>query len=310
MGKGAVALVPVRLVRSFGLQPHLYADDTQIYGFTRPGAADRLQGRVVECIAAVADWMRSNRLQLNTAKTEVLWCSSVRRQHQLPATPLMVGIDLVSPVNFVRNLGIYMDADLSMRTHVIKTASSCFAVLRRIRCIRRSASRPVLESLVVSLVLSRLDYGSATLAGLPNQLLNRLQSVQNAAARLIFAARRCDHVTPLLRGLHWLRVPERISFRLAVLVHRCLHGSAPAYLATDLQSVSGVCARQRLRSATTTALVVPRTKHTTIGDRAFPVTAASVWNSLPESVRSLPSLPTFRRKLKTLLFARSYDNAV
>jgi len=87
-------------------------------------------------------------------------------------------------------------------------------------------SNDVLQSLVVALVFSRLDYGSATLAGLPKQLLDRLQSVQNAAARLIFTARRQDHVQPLLRSLHWLRVPERISFRLAVLVYRCLHGSA------------------------------------------------------------------------------------
>ena len=65
-----------------------------------------------------------------------------------------------------------------------------------------------------------------TLVGLPKQLIDRLQSVQNAAARLIFRARRYDHVQPLLRRLHWLRVPERISFRLAVLVYRCLHDSA------------------------------------------------------------------------------------
>jgi len=66
---------------------------------------------------------------------------------------------------------------------------------------------------------------------------HRLQSVQNAAARLIFRARRYDHVQPLLRSLHWLRVPERIAFRLAVLVYRCLHDSAPGYLAWDLQCV-------------------------------------------------------------------------
>jgi len=78
--------------------------------------------------------------------------------------------------------------------------------------------------------------------------MDRLQSVQNAAARLIFRARRYDHVQPLLWSLYWLRVPERISFRLAVLVYRCLHGSAPGYLASDLQRVSDLSARRRLRS--------------------------------------------------------------
>jgi len=114
----------------------------------------------------------------------------------------------------------------------------------------------------VALVLSRLDYGSATLAGLPKQLMDRLQSVQNAAARLIFRACRYD----LLWSLHWLRVPERISFWLAVLVYRCLHGSAPGYLASDLQRVSDLGARRRLRSSSMSALVAPRTVRATIGD--------------------------------------------
>ena len=72
-------------------------------------------------------------------------------------------------------------------------------------------------SLVVSLVLSRLDYGNATLAGITDRLMDRLRSVLNASARLIYASRRTEHVTPLLRDLHWLRYPDRIDYKLAVL---------------------------------------------------------------------------------------------
>ena len=89
-----------------------------------------------------------------------------------------------------------------------------------------------------------------------------------------------DHIQPLLRRLHWLRMPKRISFWLAMLVYRCLHGSALGHLASDLQHVSHLNARRRLRSSTTSALVVPRTVRSTIGDRTLTATAASVWNSL------------------------------
>ena len=82
--------------------------------------------------------------------------------------------------------------------------------------------------------MTRLDYGSAVLAGLPSHLLNRLQSVLNAAAHLVCHARKYNHVTYLLRDLHWLRVPERIQFRLAVLAFWCRNHRAPAYLADDL----------------------------------------------------------------------------
>ena len=86
---------------------------------------------------------------------------------------------------------------------------------------------------VVSLVLARLDYGNASLAGLPNTLL----TLPHAAARLIHSARKHDHISPLLNDLHWLRVPQRIEFKLAVLVYRCLCGTAPSYLADELRRV-------------------------------------------------------------------------
>ena len=106
-----------------------------------------------------------------------------------------------------------------MRTHIAKTVSSRFAVLRQLCSIQRSVSDPVLQSLVVALVLTKLDYSSATLAGLPAVQLDRLQSVLNAAVRLIYRRRKFDHVSPLLKELHWLRVPEHITFRLAVIFY-------------------------------------------------------------------------------------------
>jgi len=106
----------------------------------------------------------------------------------------------------------------------------------------------VVPSLVTSLVLSRLDYGNATLAGIPQHLIPRLQSVMNAAARLIYSLSRFDHITPLLRQLHWLKAKERIDFKLAVLVLKCVHGSAPPYLADELSRPADSLVRCRLRS--------------------------------------------------------------
>jgi len=108
----------------------------------------------------------------------------------------------------------------------------------------------------------------------------------------IFKACHQDHIQPLLQWLHWLWMPERVS--------------APGYLASDLQRVSHLNARRRLCSSTTSALGAPCTMRSTIGDCTLPATAASVWNSLPESVPSSPSLQVFRSRLKTEIFAWSY----
>jgi hypothetical protein len=102
----------------------------------------------------------------------------------------------------------------------------------------RSVIRPVLQSLASELVLTRLDYRCSMLIGLPENQLNRLQSVLNAAARLIYSARKFDHITPLLRDLHWLRIPS--VFRMAALTFRCLHGMAPQYRASDLLKVADI----------------------------------------------------------------------
>jgi len=89
----------------------------------------------------------------------------------------MVGTDAVIPARLVRDLGIYLDSAVSTENHVARTVSSCFAVLQQIRSICWYVTRPVLLSLVVSLVLTRLDYGYVTLAGIPDGQMDRLQSV-------------------------------------------------------------------------------------------------------------------------------------
>jgi len=145
-------------------------------------------------------------------------------------------------------------------------------------------SIPVFNSLVSALVLSRLDYCNSLLIDLPLTHVQRLQSVQNAAARLIFNLRRCDHITDALIGLHWLGMPERITFKVATLTYRALHGSAPPYLASSFTCVADMPHRRRLRSASTEQLDVPTYRRSTIGGRAFPVAGAKVWNSLSSDV--------------------------
>jgi len=171
-----------------------------------------------------------------------------------------VGSTSVFPVTTVRDLGVYLDADVSMAAHVTATVKACFVALRQIRSIRRSLSREALLTLIRALKISKLDYCCSVLAGVSGTLQCRLQSVFNAAARLVFSARKSEHVTPLLQELHWLKVPERIQFRLCVLVHRCLHGNAPPYLAETLRLTSDVESRRRLRSGSTSTLLVPSTR--------------------------------------------------
>jgi len=228
----------IYLIEGYGLNPHLYADNTQIQGSCRFGSANQLQSTLSACLDEVSDWMLSNCLQLNTAKTEIIWCSTTRRQNHLSSAAVRVGENYVLPSTTVRDLGVLIDSNVAMRSQVSRTVSGCFAVLRKLRSIRCSVSDSVFHSLVVSLVMPRLNYCNATLTGLPASQLSQLQSVLNAAARLIHRSSRYEHVTPMLRELHWLQSPERIDFKLAVLTYRCLHSLAPWCLSNYMQSIA------------------------------------------------------------------------
>jgi len=107
----------------------------------------------------------------------------------------------------------------------------------------------VIIVLVHALIISKVDYCCSALAGMSRVHINRLQSVLNAAARLLFAARKSDHATSFLRDLHWLKVSEGIQFHLSVLVYRCLHDTAPAYLSDSLHLAADTDTHRRLRSA-------------------------------------------------------------
>ena len=155
-------------------------------------------------------------------------------------------------------------------------------------------------SCTYTFVSSRLDYCNSLLHGTTDSQIQRLQSVQNAAARLVTGTRRTDHITPILRSLRWLPVRQRIKFKLAMLVHNCLNDRAPKYLVDDCDFSGG--RRLGLRSSGNSKLEIRQTK-TKFGDRSFAVAGPTVWNSLPDDTRN-PTLSasTFRRLLKKHLF--------
>ena len=128
-----------------------------------------------------------------------------------------IGSTAMNPVSTVRDLRIMLDAGVTMSAHISAVVKARFAALQQIRSVRHLIPRHALLTLIQALVVSKVDYCNSVLAGVSDTQLRRLQFVLNAAVRLVFSARRSEHITPLLRELHWLRIPERIKFRLCVL---------------------------------------------------------------------------------------------
>jgi len=143
---------------------------------------------------------------------------------------LSVGNDVIQPVTVVRDPSVYLENELTMKQHISRVVSSCFFQFRRLRQIRRSAGEEVTKRLVTALVLSRLNYCNAVLAGLPESTIRPLQRVQNAAARLITDTKPSDHITPVLLHSQWLPIKSRIMYKLCLLMHLIHTKQRPAYM--------------------------------------------------------------------------------
>ena len=148
------------------------------------------------------------------------------------------------------------------------------------------------SALITALVHSRLDYCNVVFTGLPACDIQRLQSVLNTAARLVAGSSRRDHVTSLLRDCHWLPVKQRVEYKLCMMVHRCLYGDAPSYLA-DLITPSAAAIIPGLRSAASSSVAVPRTT----SSRSFAAAGPRAWNKLPPPLRCVSSPAAFKRQL-------------
>ncbi len=145
---------------------------------------------------------------------------------------------------------------------------------------------------------TRLDYCNALLGGCPASSINKLQIVQNAAARVLTRSRKYDHITPILQSLHWLPIKYRISYKILLLAYKALNGLAPAYLTSLLSRYNP---SRSLRSQNSGLLVVPRIAKSTKGGRAFSYLAPKLWNSLPDNIRGSDTLSLFKSRLKTSL---------
>ena len=171
----------------------------------------------------------------------------VRRLSTCSFGPIVVNGEVVQPSLTVRDLGVIIDPAISFADHVAGLARTCYFQIRQLRSIRRSLTFESCHALVRAMVLSRLDYCNGPLGGAPKSLLAQLSGVMRAAARLILVLPRQSHVTSEIRArLHWLDMPSRVQFKLCCLAFRCLHGSAPPYLAGDFTPVSSIEGRSQL----------------------------------------------------------------
>ncbi len=160
-----------------------------------------------------------------------------------------------------------------------------------------------MNTLIHAFITSNLDYCNSTLYGIPKFQLMKLQRIQNAAARLVRNVGKFEHITPVLKDLHWLKIEQRIEYKIILLTFKARHGLASPYLKDLLTEYKPT---RNLRSSDACLYKIPRTYTKTIGPRAFECSAPVLWNSIPQHIRRMDALEPFKRELKLFLFIKCY----
>ena len=253
------------------------------------------------CFSDVKSWSNKNFLCLNENKTQIIHVTSRFRKTEHPVVSL--DGNALSPLESVRNLGVIFDKNLLMIDQVSKICRAASFSLYKIGQIRKYLDQKMTERLVHSLVMCHIDNCNSLLYNLPATQLNRIQRIQNSAARLVMKARSNESISKLLKKLHWLPVHARIDFKILLLTFLCVREVAPVYL-TEL--ITAYTPTRTLRSSQKSLLVPPQINTKFYGSRSFQAAAAELWNKLPDDIKNSDTVDNFKAHLKTFLFKKSY----
>ena len=284
-----------RIIQRHGLTYHLYADGTQLYMAFKPSdvtsKCDAIS-RIEACVADIQIWMNDNFLKLNDDKTELLIIITREELSKISDISIKVGDQSISPSDDPpRNLWVIFDSTCCLDAHVAKLCRSINFNVYSVGKIRKYLDGPKAEKMINATVASRLDYCDRLLYGAKQSHIDRLQCSQNNAARIISKRRKFDHISPVLRELHWLPVEHRMSYKILLLTYNALNGHAPQYIAA---LISKYVPPRSLRSDDQYILNSPRWRLETSGKRAFSKAAPTLWNPLPLSVKQAPSIDSFK----------------
>ena len=196
-----------------------------------------------------------------------------------------------------KNLGVVFDEKLNLNDHIAAVSKTVYTEIRRLKQITNFiSSKSSLQKLASSFVLSRLDYCNSLFSNLPDKDFNKLQKLQNYAARVILKKTIREHAKPMLRELHWLPITLRVDYKICVLIFKCLNGLAAAYLSN---LISVYKPTRNLRSSKAFLLTPVSSNFVRLVDRAFSVYAPKIWKKIPSYIKNAKSLVTFKSKLKT-----------
>lgn len=285
-----------------------FADDHTANKRFKPMPSDETDAieELQKCAVSINEWMNSNKLKMNNSKTEFIMFGSRQQLEKCQTTEINICDDAIKSSDCIRYLGAFLDETLNFKEHIKRKCKTAMLNYFKIKSIRKYLSKDATETLVLSLVISHLDYCNIILYGVSHSELSKFQRIQNMCAKLILNRSKYDSSKQSLFDLHWLPIKARITFKVLVYMYNCSVGNAPSYL-SDL--LTHKVSRRTLRSSQSSIgnYEVPFNRNKTFSDRSFSYVGPKLWNDLPISVKSSNSVGVFKQKLKSYYFQHYFS---
>ena len=287
-----------KVFETCSFKPASFADDSNgTKQFALTFQCKVLIDEIPQCIDKITDYMNIQYLKINPEKTEFVLLHPKHFHEKIIIKGTFINGKCIRFSKLVKNVGLWIDQNLELDSNINKIVSHCYKLLKDIGRIRPILTKEHTESLVHAVITSRLDSFNSLYININKSSLNKLQKVQNASARLIVKLKRTKSVRVVLRDLHCLPVESRILFKILLITHKVVYGRCSSNLSVSFKS--GNCRPQNLLMLNTTRCA------TKYGKRTFSWSAPRLWNLLPVDMRSCDNTDTFKKKLKTLLFANT-----
>ena len=256
-----------------------------------------LKNDIAKCMDEITHWMNGQHLKINPDKTEILLLYPKNLKERIKIKGTFINEQCIRFSNDVKNVGVWLDENLSFDKHINKIVAYSYKLLKDIGRIRNIISRKHTETLVHSVISSRLDNSNSLFFNMKKSNIYKLQKVQNAAARLITKKRRRESATTILKELHWLKIESRIMFKILLLVYKRVNGRSPNNLNINYKMHN--CRPDDY------LLLATKKVNTVYGRRTFEYAGPKLWNALPLDVRTEENIDVFKKRVKTILFADS-----
>ena len=276
-----------------------FADDHQlikqfVISFQRTALGESIQN----LLEHIGKWMKEYFLCLNQGKTKILVLAPPSVQSEIVINGVFLENVCIRFVTSAKNLGVILDNVLSFEQQINKVVKTCYMTIKKLTQIKGFLSQQELQQLVSSDIFSHMDYCNSLYYGINNNLLVKLQRVQNCAARLVSKEKiRPNMMDKVLTDLHWVKVKFRNMYKILLIVHNCLHDNAPNELIGLLQYVDSE-RTMNLRESNYC---------NKYGARAFSHVGPKLWNLLPKSIRDVHETENFKKALKSFLMVRGEE---